>query len=101
MADALALAFGAGEFAGALGAGEVAALGAGEVAAFGAGEVAAFDAGGVAAFGAGEAAGEAPGPGLVLEGGGAFWSSDGARLPMFARSGPTLILPSKAGRSKI
>lgn len=84
MADALALAFGAGE-----------------VAAFGAGEVGAFGAGEVAAFGAGDAAGDDAGAGPVLEGAGAFWSSDGARLPIFDRSGPTLILPSKAGRSKM
>jgi hypothetical protein len=121
---------GAGEFA-ATGlvevAGEVAALAAGEVAgdkpgevagfgcgAFGAGELAATGlvgdaAGEVAAafgggaFGAGEVPGEVDGAGPVLdgEGDGVPWSSAGARLPMFERSGPSLILPSKAGRSKI
>ena len=91
---------GAGEVAAfAAGAGEVAAFaaGAGEVAEFGAGagDVAAFGAGAgdVAAFGCGAfAAGDADGTGLA--------SSTGARLPIFARSGPNLIFPSSTGRSK-
>jgi hypothetical protein len=77
---------GAGEFAATTGlAGETA----GEAAAFAAGEVV----GDVAAFVAGAASGDAEGAGLA--------SSEGARLPMFERSGPSLILPSIAGRSKM
>ena len=76
------------------GAGEFAASGfvgdaAGDAAGFAAG-----DAGDVAAFGCGGfAAGAADGAGL--------WSSAGARFPIFERSGPILIFPSIAGRSKI
>ena len=79
-------------------AGEVAAFAAG---AFAAGEVTGAAAGEVAAFAAGEVPGAADGAGLVLDGGGAFWSSDGARFPMFDKSGPTRIFPSNAGRSKM
>jgi hypothetical protein len=97
--------FAAGEFAGvAEGDGEVAGAG------FAAGELA----GVAAAAGAAEVAGDVPGAGwacgdageaaglaaFVLDGGGAFSSSTGARFPTFAKSGPILILPSKTGRSK-
>ena len=95
---------GAGEFAatGLLGdaPGDVAALAGGDAAGDAPGDAAAF---GCGAFAAGDAAGEVDGAGLVLAGDGdaALWSSAGARLPIFERSGPTLILPSKAGRSKM
>ena len=38
---------------------------------------------------------------VIGNGGGAFWSSAGARLPIFDKSGPILVLPSSAGRSKM
>jgi hypothetical protein len=48
---------------------------------------------------AGLVAGEAAGP--ALAGGGAFSSPEGARFPMFDKSGPILVLPIKTGRSKM
>ena len=80
---------GAGAFAGAA---DGLALAAAAGLCAGAGDVA-------GAFGAGDAAGELDAAGLVA--GAGLSSVDGARLPMFAKSGPTLILPSNAGRSKI
>ena len=85
----------AGEFAGA---GEAFALAAGDALAAAAGEFAAL------AFGEGAgalAAGDVPGEDDAAGDGDAFSSSDGARLPMFERSGPNRILPRKAGRSKM
>lgn len=78
-----------GETAGAAG------LAAGDGAGEAAGEVAVLGCGG---FTAGDAAGEVDASGLAP---GALWSSAGARLPMFERSGPSRIFPRRAGRSKM
>ena len=86
------------------GAGELAAMdwagdAAGDVAALAAGEAVAgeVDALGCGAF----AAGDADDAGLVAGDGDGLCSSDGARLPMFERSGPILSFPRSAGRSKM
>ena len=71
--------------------------GAGEAAGLAAGEAAGLLAAGEPAGGA--AAGDPPAAGLAPAAG-AFWSSAGARLPMFDRSGPMRIFPINAGRSK-
>ena len=63
-----------------------------------AGETAGEPAG--AALGAGDACGVVGPVGVGLALAGAFSSSTGALFPMFAKSGPNLILPSKTGRSK-
>jgi hypothetical protein len=88
---------GDGEAFGATATGEVAGDAAGVAAGDAAGEAPEVGAGGLAP---GDACGAADGAGLVLAGGGAFSSSTGARLPIFDKSGPTLILPSSTGRSK-
>ena len=85
----------AGEFAGGA---DAFALAAGDALAAAAGEFAALAfAEGAGALAAGDVPGEVDGAGD----GDAFSSSDGARLPMFERSGPSRILPRKAGLSKM
>ena len=68
--------------------------------------VAGADAGDVAALAAGDAADEvaASGCGPFAAGaadGDGLGSSEGARLPMFERSGPSRVFPINAGRSKM